>query len=62
MCIIMRNLGAKYTDEKLGLRSKETAYEEKSRESRDRSDRLSRERDLGEIGDKEVPSQQLITR
>lgn len=60
--INLKNLDAKYSDEKLGLRSKETAYEEKSRESRDRSDRLSRERDLGEIGDKEIPSQQLITR
>ena len=60
--INLKNLDAKYSDEKLGLRSKETVSEEKTRESRDRTDRLSRERDLGEIGDKEIPSQQLITR
>lgn len=60
--INLKNLDAKYTDEKLGIKSKETAYEEKSRESRDRSANFSKERDLGEIGDKEIPSQQLITR
>lgn len=60
--INLKNLNAKYRDENLGPSSKEHTYSEKTREAADRTARQSRERELGEIGDKEIPSQQMISR